>query len=354
MNEQVNTKKWLLAGIVFILITIAIFFVSQNVKSFSLNLASKTQQNEVVPTPTPFPFQEMTIPYLRSKSYTSRLGEMQKIKEASEYTGYLTNYTSDGLNIHGYLTIPRGDQPLGGWPAIVFIHGYVPPSLYQTTQNYTAYVDYLARSGFVVFKIDLRGHGDSEGEPGGGYYSSDYIIDTLSAYDALEATDFVNPQKIGLWGHSMAGNVVLRSWAVKPTIPAVNIWAGAGYTYEDLRKYGLQDNSYRPPVDNSNRQRKRAELFNKYGQYSSASKFWKLVVPTNYLSDIRGAVQLNHATDDPVVNIGYSRDLNALLDETTIVHELNEYSSGGHNISGTNFNRAMQNTVEFFRKYLDS
>lgn len=76
---------------------------------------------------------------------------------------------------------------------------------------------------------------------------------------------------------------------------------------------------------------------------------WKMVPMTNYLSDIKGAIQLNHAMDDTVVDIGYSRDLQALLDKTNIPHELHEYSSGGHNISGSSFAQAMQNTVSFFK-----
>lgn len=63
-------------------------------------------------------------------------------------------------------------------------------------------------------------------------------------------------------------------------------------------------------------------------------------------------IQLNHAVDDKVVNIGYSRDLIKLLGETNVPHELNEYSSGGHNISGASFVFAMENTVEFYKKYL--
>ena len=73
---------------------------------------------------------------------------------------------------------------------------------------------------------------------------------------------------------------------------------------------------------------------------------------TNYLPDIKGAIQINHVTNDPVVSIDYSRNFNSILDGTSIIHELNEYSSGGHNFTGTAFNQAMQNTVEFFTKYL--
>lgn len=226
-------------------------------------------------TPTPFPFQEITIPYLRDREYKSALGTRQKSYETNEYTAYLTSYKSDGLKINGLLTEPQGQRPADGWPAIVFLHGYIPPTLYQTEKQYYDYVDYLARAGFVVFKIDLRGHAESEGEATGAYFSGDYIIDTLNAYAALEKADFVDPQKIGLWGHSMAGNVVLRSLAVKPTIPAAVIWAGAGYTYADMQKYGIDDNSYRPPTQITQRQGRRQRIRDLYGDYSASSDFWR-------------------------------------------------------------------------------
>lgn len=310
----------------------------------------KTAEQSV--SPTPFPFQDMTMPALRAREYNGTLENLEQISQNENYTSNLTSYNSDGFKVNGLLTIPAGEKPEKGWPAIVFVHGYIPPSTYTTTGNYADYVDYLARNGFVVFKIDLRGHADSEGEAGGGYYGSDYVIDTLNARAALQSSNFVNPDKIGLWGHSMAGNVVSRSLAAVPDIPAVAIWAGAVYTYEDMQKYGIDDNSYRPPSDQNINRNKRQKLNDTYGQFDPNHEFWKQVPMTNYLDGIKGAISLNHAVDDAVVNIGYSRDLNAILDKTDIPHELNEYPSGGHNLSGSAFNSAMQNTVEFYDKYL--
>lgn len=306
----------------------------------------------LLPTPTPMPYEELTIPSLRKRSYESDIGPLRTVSTNQDYTSYSTFYTSDGLKVNGQLTVPNGDRPIEGWSAIVFIHGYIPPTTYQTFQNYSSYVDYLARSGFVVFKIDLRGHGESEGEPGGAYFSADYVVDALSAREALRNSDFVNPEKIGLWGHSMAGNVVMRSLAVKPEIPAVSIWSGAVYSYTDMQKYGIDDNSYRPPQISSNRRITRQKIEALYGTMDNKSPFWSKFIPVNYLTDIKGAIQLNHTVDDPVVNIGYSRDLNELLGNTKVPHELNEYQSGGHNFTGAAFDQAMQNTVEFFRRHL--
>lgn len=352
-NERVvinNRKKIgiILGGIILTLLFLLAFNIPinqqiENKKIFGTQLAS----------PTPFPFQEMTIPYLRNRTYESSLGERNKISENASYTSYLTSYTSDGLKINALLTIPNGEQPEKGYPAIVFIHGYIPPTLYKTLERYRDYVDYLASNGFVVLKIDLRGHGESEGEPGGGYFGSDYVIDTLNAYAALQSADFVNPKAIGLWGHSMAGNIIMRSIAAKPTISAVVIWAGAVYSYVDRDKYGINDNSYRPPSITNAMQNKRQQLIQRYGSPSAKSVFWRQVIPTNYLNDLKGAIQIDHAVDDDVVNIGYSRDLIQLFDKTKVPHELWEYPSGGHNISGASFLKAMEHTVEFFKRYLN-
>lgn len=303
-------------------------------------------------SPTPFPFQEMTVPYLRTRPYVSSLGELTVFGNNAQYTSYVTSYASDGFTIRGLLTQPTGPMPDGGWPAIIFVHGYIPPVEYRTTQNYVSYVDSLARSGFVVFKIDLRGHDASEGSPGGAYYSSDYVIDTLNARAALSASDFVNPAQIGLWGHSMAGNVLMRSFVAQPNIPAVVIWAGAGYTYADLTTYRISDTSYRPPANDASRQQARQRLRDTYGEFDTAHAFWKQVAVTEYLSDLRGALQIHHAVDDPVVSIEYSRNLMKLLSGKPVAHELFEYPTGGHNLTGASYSQAMGRTVEFFRTHL--
>jgi len=298
------------------------------------------------------PFDGITIPYLRKREYKSTLGQLDEIDHNSSYTSYLTSYTSDGLKINALLTKPTGVMPKGGFPAIVFVHGYIPPAEYRTLERYVDYVDYLAKNGFVVFKIDLRGNGSSEGKPGGGYFGADYVIDTLNAYASLESSNFVNKKEIGLWGHSMAGNTVLRSMAVKPTIPAVDIWAGAVYTYIDQREYGINDQSYQPLQTPSTTRNSRQEMFAKVGTPSAGNKFWELVAPTSYLNDLKGAIQINHAIDDTVVDIRYSENLNMLLDKTSVPHEFYKYPTGGHNISGVSFTLSMQRTVEFFNKYL--
>ena len=338
---------------------LVLFFTRVNVGH--LDLASNFSNSEKAlnpklgPTIISTPFARLTIPYLRTIPIDSQLTDLELFENKGSYQSYLTSYMSEEYRINGLLTIPTSEMPEGGWPAVVLIHGYIPPAQYQTTERYQDYVDYIARNGFVVFKIDLRGHGDSEGEASGAYYSGDYIIDTLHAINALEKSPSVNSARIGLWGHSMAGNVLLRTMAVKPDIKAVVIWAGAVFSYQDWQEYGLSDYSFRlTDLERSDRQSERQELFDTHGQFSPNNEFWRTVPATNYLQDMTGSIQLHHAEDDAVVNIAYSQDLAELLEQAGTSYEFYDYSSGGHNLTGSAFSTAMQRTVEFYHRNLIS
>lgn len=333
--------------LLFVAVGVAYFWVAQKISSPILQ-----QEQQMDTQRIDIPFKELTIPYLRARSYKSSLQEKTLFEEKESYTSYLTSYDSDGLTINALLTVPKEAPPVGGYPAIVFVHGYIPPAVYTTTGRYTDYVDYLARNGFVVLKIDLRGHGKSEGIPSGAYYSGDYVIDTLHAYSALQSYNLVNPDAVGLWGHSMAGNVTMRAFVANQKIPALVIWAGAVYSYEDLTKYRLNDNSYRPPSQSTERQKQREALRAAHGDFSPESDFWDMVVPLHYLEGVTGAVELHHAVNDDVVNVGYSRDLAAALEKAHIPHTLYEYQTGGHNLSGGAFSQAMERTVTFFKSHL--
>ena len=323
--------------------------------------ASATSTRTHTPTVTEVVFeigQELTIDYLRDLEIEgSELTFEQQLNDRSNYHQHLVSYISEGNKIYGLLTIPFVEPPEGGFKAIVFNHGYIPPSTYRTTERYTAYVDYLARSGFVVFKIDYRGHGQSQGQPSGSYFSPGYTIDAITALKSLQMLDFVDPQGIGMWGHSMAGNLVLRAMLVEPDVKAGVIWAGAVYSYDDFAQYGIDDNTYRPPAtseapDSTDPRRRSREIFDTYGRPDTQVDYWKAVSLTENLQYLTRPIQLHHAEDDTVVDIGYSYGLAAALQEKGLNYEFYTYEGGGHNLISPYFDQAMLRTVEFFRNHL--
>jgi dienelactone hydrolase len=295
---------------------------------------------------------ELTIAALQAKEIVgSDIIIEETLANGANYVQHIASYQSEGNKIYGLLTVPLGDVPEGGFPAIVFVHGYIPPEIYRTTERYEAYVDALARSGFVVFKIDLRGFGNSEGEPSGAYFSPDYTVDSIAALKSLQRTDFVDPQGIGLWGHSMAGNVVLRAMLVEPDVQAGVIWAGAVYSYDDMVRYAIQDPSFRRDQQTTTI-RRGTILRETYGAPDTTVPFWAAVSLTKNIEFLEAPLQIHHALNDGVVNVGYSQDLAAVLQEAGKSYQLHTYEGGGHNIASPYFGEAMQRTIQFFRDHL--
>lgn len=314
----------------------------------------------------------INIEYLREQNIDSQAPVIEQVlAPGSNYKRYIASYVSEGNKIFGLLTIPNEVAPEGGFPAIVFNHGYIPPSDYVTTEKYIAYVDTLARNGFVVFKIDMRGHGNSDGVPTGSYFSSAYTIDAISALKSLQKLEsevpeelastapIVNSDRIGMWGHSMAGNLLLRAMLVEEDVKAGVIWAGAVYSYEDFAKYRISDSSYRGRPRTSREETPNREVSEEIAQLRENSEnlnfsdpFWKSISLTQNINYLNAPLQIHHAVDDATVDIGYSRDLAKVLEENNKDYELYEYNSGGHNISGISFNTAIQRTVDFFKANL--
>jgi hypothetical protein len=53
---------------------------------------------------------------------------VETLEPGVNYSRYIAYYESGGLKIYGLLTKPFGKRPEGGWPAIAFNHGYIPPA----------------------------------------------------------------------------------------------------------------------------------------------------------------------------------------------------------------------------------
>lgn len=177
----------------------------------------------------------LSIEYMREQEYPgSDIVIEQTLPPGSNYNRYIASYKSDGLKIYALLTVPIGQRPTTGWPVVIFNHGYIQPEQYRTTEKYLAYTDAFSRNGYIVLKSDYRGHGNSEGKPEGAYYSPAYTIDILNAVSSIKKYQDADPKRIGMWGHSMGGMIILRSMVITKDIKTGEIWAGVVASYEDL------------------------------------------------------------------------------------------------------------------------
>lgn len=273
----------------------------------------------------------------------------ETLAPGSNYKRYIASYKSEGLKIYGLLTIPNGEKPKNGWPAIIFNHGFIPPDQYVTTERYIAYTDAFSRNGYVLFRSDYRGHGNSEGEGVGGYGSNAYTIDVLNALSSVKNHPDVDPDNIGMWGHSMGGHITLRSMVVSKDIKAGVIWAGVVASYPDLLN-NWRRGTPRPTMPGA-RRGWRQQLTQEYGSPEENPQFWSSISANSFLSDISGPLQLHHGTADHSVPVEFSQTLSEQMKKAGKEVELYIYPGDEHDIP-TNFNIAMQRSVEFFDTYL--
>lgn len=307
------------------------------------------------PSPTPTPMHPLMVEWMRQQVYPgSEITIEQTLEPGVNYDRYLASYLSEGYKIYALLTVPQGEKPATGWPVIVFNHGYIPPAQYRTTERYVAYVDGFARNGYIVFRSDYRGHGSSEGEAAGGYGSPAYTIDVLNAVSAIKAFPEADPERIGMWGHSMGGHITLRAMVTTGDIKAGVIWAGVVASYPDLlaRWRRANDGSPAPTPDpTSTRGRWRRELLDTYGSPEENPQFWAAISPNSYAADLSGPIQLHHGTADDSVPYEFSELLLAQVQAVGKPVELYLYDNDNHNISNS-FSTAMARSVAFFDTYL--
>jgi dipeptidyl aminopeptidase/acylaminoacyl peptidase len=304
------------------------------------------------PTPTLHPMQ---IAAMRAVEYPgSDLVIEETLDPGNNYERYYVHYLSEGLKIYALLTVPRGEMPPTGWPVIVFNHGYIPPTVYRTTERYIAYVDNLARSGYIVLRVDYRGHDRSEGEPTGAYGDPGYTVDVLNAVATMRRFPGADPERIGMWGHSMGGYITLRAMVIDPGIKVGVIWAGVVANYPDMLTRWRRARAFPTSTPNPTgvTRRWRQDLTELYGTPEENPEFWASISANSYLADLNGRpIQLHHGTSDADVPLEFSQTLAEQMQVAGQTVELYTYEGDDHNISNY-FTAAMTHTIVFYDTYL--
>jgi pimeloyl-ACP methyl ester carboxylesterase len=153
----------------------------QGGQSFPLRLvraepgaAGRPRPQEPVP---PFPYEEVEVRYLNPQA---------------------------GIYLAGTLTMPPGDGP---FPAVALITGSGPQDRDETILGHKPFwvlADHLTRQGVAVLRSDDRGVGASEGTFATAT-SEDFALDAAAAVAFLRENPRIDPDRVGLIGHSEGG-----------------------------------------------------------------------------------------------------------------------------------------------------
>jgi dipeptidyl aminopeptidase/acylaminoacyl peptidase len=133
-------------------------------------------------------------------------------------------FKSDGLDLAGILHIPDGMKAKEKRPAIMVLHGFGTNKDGATPLEATKILEGM---GYIVLRFDMRGCGESGGEPAF-ILCQDQVRDTQAAATYLQSLKQVDPQRIGVLGHSFGAAVAVYAGGVDKRLGAVIAVGGWG------------------------------------------------------------------------------------------------------------------------------
>lgn len=145
---------------------------------------------------------------------------MESTARAAGVTPEPVDFFSSGTRCSALLWRPASSTPA---PAVVLCHGFRGIKEW----GLPAFAELFAQAGFVALVIDYRGFGESDGERGR-LIPREQVSDIRAALSWLEAHDFVDAQRLVLYGTSFGGGNVVQAGADDPRAAAVVCQVGLG------------------------------------------------------------------------------------------------------------------------------
>ncbi|HEX2994207.1 MAG TPA: alpha/beta fold hydrolase [Anaerolineales bacterium] len=296
------------------------------------------------PTPTspidPAAYEPYTIDALRNRTYGGGSLEVVETMEDNDlFTRYLIRYPSDDLTVYGFINVPKGDGP---FPVIVAIHGLVDPVTYQTLDYTTNALDILTRYGYIVIHPNLRGYPPSD--DGDNLFRVGMAVDVLNLLAMVKSGSgpeelFAKaiPENIGLWAHSMGGNIALRVLTVSPDIKVAVLFASMSGDDQKNSEL-LSGSSLRGPTSQT--------------ELETPPEIVQRISPSSYYGYITAAVQLQHGRVDQTIPIAWAEETCAALKAAQVETECIYYPTEDHTFRSRVADQVQFEMSDFYATYL--
>ena len=288
---------------------------------------------------TPLPYGRYAITSLRLRQYGG--GQAQNlgiINDNDKFTRYSIRYPSDGLNIDGFMNIPKGDGP---FPVIITLHGYLNPEEYETLDYTTAAADDLTEQGYIVIHTNFRNFHPSDN--GDSLFRVGYAIDVLNLIGLIRQNAGIaglfqkaNSDRIGLWSHSLGGDIALRVAVVSPYVKAILLYAPMSGD-EQLNSQYFENVTH--SAENQ------AEL-------QASIEDFAMISPNQYYKDITASIQLHHGTADSVIPVTWSEQTCKMLKDAGTQVDCYFYADAEHTFRARFIELLNPRMDTFFATYL--
>lgn len=141
---------------------------------------------------------------------------------------------ASGLMLAGTLTLPEGKGP---FPAVILISGSGTQDRDETVFGHKPFLvlaDALTRKGVAVLRVDDRGAGGSQASPGSPPTLSAQTTDVAAGVALLRTRADVDPDRVGLIGHSEGGEIAALVAAQDPRVAFLVLMSAPGVKGVDL------------------------------------------------------------------------------------------------------------------------
>lgn len=141
--------------------------------------------------------------------------------------------TNEDITLAGTLTLPKEGGP---FPAVLLISGSGAQNRDSELFGHKPFLliaDFLTRAGIAVLRVDDRGVGGSSAGSIGAT-SADFVEDVLAGVNFLKEDSRLDPQKIGLIGHSEGGAIAPMAATSSNDIAFVIMMAGPGVSGKEI------------------------------------------------------------------------------------------------------------------------
>ncbi len=301
---------------------------------------------------------------MRAAKHTATLTFERPLEDGPSFSAYLVSYRSSGLKVYAMVAVPNTPKPTAGYPVLVASHGFHPtPETYGITADgiesrpgdyYRDVPDIYAREGFLVVIPDYRGHNISEGiEFTTGFLATNYYtLDVLALLSALPGLDDADLDKLFMWGHSLGGEIALRTFILEVSIRGASLWSPVGGSlWEQAYHYSWYDNT--DDTDSHDKPKARMDELSRDIDSLSFSYDPESSEPAQFLNFLNTPVILHHAKDDAEVPYIWSELLVTQLDLQDKPYTFYSYASDKHYFKGEIQATAVARDIEFFRSLLN-
>ncbi|RZS90504.1 dipeptidyl-peptidase-4 [Aquimarina brevivitae] len=135
----------------------------------------------------------------------------------------------DDYTLHARVLKPSNMQPGKQYP-VIFGPVYSNTARNRWAGNYSLVQQLLVQKGYIVVQVDSRGsngYGRAFREEFLLGFADQDIEDYASAVAYMESLDYVDPDRIGIWGSSYGGTLSVYSLLMKPGLFQVGVAAAA-------------------------------------------------------------------------------------------------------------------------------